>query len=130
MQQIVITDPVGLRQAIHFAQENKCAMELAASIMNLLLAITSDMVDQSEAKYKSNGRNVVANIGRDFAPYSFAWHIMGDTDDQGRGGECIYNGGLIYHGPGSPGDGSAPAYSVSLSYVMGNAPTHSWSIHT
>ena len=37
-----------------------------------------------------------------------------------------FDGGLIYHGPGQPGDGSAPAFSVE---VGGPEGPH-WSIHT
>jgi hypothetical protein len=48
-------------------------------------------------------------LGADFAPHSF-W----------------FDGGLIYHGPGQPGDGSAPAFSVEV----GGPDGPHWSIHT
>jgi hypothetical protein len=37
-----------------------------------------------------------------------------------------FDGGLIYHGPGQPGDGSAPAFSVEV----GGPDGPHWSIHT
>jgi hypothetical protein len=36
----------------------------------------------------------------------------------------LYNGGLIYQGPGPPGDGSFPSLSLSLTRGMG------WFVHT
>lgn len=64
----------------------------------------------------------------DFAPMSFAFDLVqvksGETDYS-----RVYNGGLIYHGPGAPGDGSAPSLSVDLDYLA-NPGKHNWGIHT
>lgn len=62
--------------------------------------------------------NWCCHIGKDFAPYSFAFEMY--KDDQFR-----FNGGLIFHGShDNGGDGSAPTFSVNLSPVIG------WEVHT
>jgi len=67
------------------------------------------------------GGHNTCHLFPDFAPYSFAFRMADAT------GATWFNGGLIYHGPGQPGDGSAPAFSVDLS----NDPAvHRWSVHT
>lgn len=62
-------------------------------------------------------------------PYSLSWVIWRNAkvDISCDVSTATLVGGFIYHGPTSPGDGSAPAFSVSLDH---NAPTHSWGIHT
>jgi hypothetical protein len=77
--------------------------------------------------------SVTAEISYDFAPHSMGFAIWHDAPLEWYRPErakLALNGGFIYHGPSSPGDGSFPALSVSLDYVSGNAPKHSWSIHT
>ena len=61
----------------------------------------------------------VTVLVKDFAPYSFYFTIYNAA------GEQMLCGGIIYHGPGQPGDGSAPAFSVSMG---GSEPR--WEIHT
>ena len=61
-------------------------------------------------------------LHKDFAPYSFAFML----ETPGSQRRPIV-GGLIYNGPGQPGDGSGPAYSVNIDPP---ADLHSWSIHT
>jgi hypothetical protein len=72
------------------------------------------------------GKPTRTNLGYDFAPHSFAWceYFQPQTEDERKKPRFCMNGGLIYHGPGSPGDGGFPALSVSLSNSTG------WSIHT
>lgn len=54
---------------------------------------------------------------RDFAPWSFEWQIC-------RGGEVVYNGGLIYFGAGDSGV-DAPQLFVRL-----GDQSEGWSIHS
>src|SRR5262249_3059027 len=61
---------------------------------------------------------------KDFAPYSFYFVVQRRKPDGTY--EHWFDGGLIYHGPGQPGDGSAPAFSVEV----GGPDGPHWSIHT
>ena len=63
-------------------------------------------------------------LGADFAPHSFYFKMHRLLPDGTY--KFWFDGGLIYHGPGQPGDGSAPAFSVE---VGGPEGPH-WSIHT
>lgn len=73
-------------------------------------------------EYLSNyrGGGCVAVLTKDFAPHSFEFAVCAPA------GKLLFNGGLIYLGPGSPGDGSFPVLSVSLS--TDTRPR--WEIHT
>lgn len=63
------------------------------------------------------------DIYKDFAPMSFEWAI--GVPAEGGARQCVFNGGLIYHGAhDGGGNGSAPTFSVCLN------PTDGWSIHT
>jgi hypothetical protein len=76
-----------------------------------------------DGSLKAAERRSDVKIFADFAPLS-----MGFTIAYPEGfGLC---GGWIYAGPGQPGDGSGPAYSVNLGSLFGNMPRHSWSVHT
>lgn len=123
-KQILISDPVQLVTAIHFARENGCEKELAVKFLHLLEICASGMWQKTvDGVIEPSAGEQKAEIGYDFAPYSFSFVMLHD-------GKRDMNGGFIYAGPGAPGDGSFPSLSVNLSYVTGNAPTHSWSIHT
>lgn len=114
MSQIIISDPVGIRDAIEFADKAGCIDQLGRDIVKLLRCLTVGMT-------KENNRT--AELGYDFAPHSMSFAIRdGDT--------FIFNGGWIYAGPGAPGDGSFPSLSVDLNSLSGNAPKHAWNIHT
>jgi len=63
-------------------------------------------------------------LGADFAPHSFYFKMHRLLPDGTY--KFWFDGGLIYHGPGQPADGSAPAFSVE---VGGPEGPH-WSIHT
>lgn len=64
-------------------------------------------------------------IGKDFAPHSFTFSLEVKVG-QGKGGyRLLFNGGIIYSGPGVPSDGSFPSLSVNI-----GKPKHGWSIHT
>ena len=67
-------------------------------------------------------------ISKDFAPYSFVWGLYRIPTEVGVHGKLVINGGLIYHAPQSPGDGSFPSLSVSLGDSRLFTPY--WSIHT
>jgi hypothetical protein len=55
----------------------------------------------------------------DFAPHSLTWSVVKEN------GDCVYNGGLIYHGSHDRGgDGGPPTFSVSLN------PSRGWEIHS
>lgn len=54
---------------------------------------------------------------KDFAPLSLTWGILRED------GECVYNGGLIYHGPGVAGH-EFPVLAVTLDSTPG------WQIHS
>jgi hypothetical protein len=126
MSAIIITNPEKLREAIQFAQENKCVEQLGIGLVRLLSTLTAGMTLTND---------MVAEVSGDFAPQSMRFVIWRNTKWLYEHAPTVrdnfsFNGGWIYHGPTSPGDGSAPSFSVSLEYVAGHAPTHSWSVHT
>ena len=61
---------------------------------------------------------------KDFAPLSFEFRMERREPDGSY--RYWFNGGVIYHGPDCPGDGSFPSLSVDLS---GDDTPH-WGIHT
>jgi hypothetical protein len=71
------------------------------------------------------GKRSQCVLSWDFAPHSFtfAHYVLPDATKSGKR-EFYMNGGLIYSGPGSPGDGSFPALSVNLHEGVG------WFCHT
>lgn len=118
MSHILITDPAGLREAIAFAENAGCIDQLGRDLVNLFRVLTVGMTKENDRK---------AELGTDFAPHSFSFAIWEGVKDRQH---LVLNGGWIYAGPGAPGDGSFPSFSVNLSYVMGQSPKHSWTIHT
>lgn len=58
----------------------------------------------------------------DFAPQSFTFCLY--RTEEGKEPVFWFNGGLIYQGPDSPADGSAPSFTVSLASGRG------WFVHT
>jgi hypothetical protein len=125
MSAILISDPASLREAIGFAIDNNCVEQLGVGLVRLFQTLTVGMT-------KDNNR--VAQVLKDFAPHSLGFAIFDNVriSFEEKPSRCnfLMNGGWIYAGPGSPGDGSAPAFSVNLDYVAGHAPKHSWSVHT
>jgi hypothetical protein len=118
MSQIIITDPVGLREAIDFAEKAGCTEQLGRDLIKLLRTLTIGMARENDR---------TARLSRDFAPYSFDFAIWDGVLSRET---LVLNGGWIYAGPGAPGDGSAPSFSVDLSYMTGQRPVHSWNVHT
>lgn len=119
MSTITITDPVGLREAIEFAQKAGCTDQLGRDLVKLFHCLTSGMTKDGDQ---------VAHLGSDFAPLSMAFAIW-RAEPRSRA-NLVLNGGWIYAGPGAPGDGSAPSFSVDLSWATGQRPAHSWNLHT
>jgi hypothetical protein len=78
------------------------------------------------------GRSNWVELYSDFAPHSFGFCLYRiENPDAPRGtplsrGRFVFNGGLIYHGPQCPADGSFPSLSVSLS---GRTDAR-WEVHT
>jgi hypothetical protein len=71
------------------------------------------------------GARSQCRLGGDFAPHSFGFcHYILPADARDGKRTFAMNGGLIYSGPGSPGDGSFPALSVNLHSGVG------WFRHT
>ena len=70
------------------------------------------------------GRKSQCVLGYDFAPHSFSFchYILPEKPGDQR--QFGMNGGLIYSGPASPGDGSFPALTVNLHNGVG------WFCHT
>ena len=68
-------------------------------------------------------KNIAANhngrleLVRDFAPLSLCWGIIKEN------GDCVFNGGLIYHGPGVLSH-EFPVLTVTLSDNVG------WQLHS
>jgi hypothetical protein len=119
MSQIIINDPVTLREAIDFADRNGCIDQLGRDLLKLLRTLTVGMSRDNDRK---------AHVNKDFAPMSMSFAIW---DGAIARENLVFNGGWIYAGPGAPGDGSAPSFTVNLNYVMGGEmPLHSWTIHT
>jgi hypothetical protein len=130
LHRIVIASPLKFREAYDFAQNENCLTEFALAYVRMLRTMTTDMVKSIDGVTPVPD-NVTGWVHKDFGvPYSFNWAVMKGTDKHGEDGKCVYHGGLVYAGPGQPGDGSGPAFCVSLSYVAGQAPKHSWGLHT
>jgi hypothetical protein len=68
------------------------------------------------------GHNYQCMLGKDFAPFSFDFALYRPGVKDAR--KYIFNGGLIFSGPGSLADGSFPALSVNLHDGIG------WFCHT
>jgi hypothetical protein len=118
MSQIIISDPVGLREAIEFAQKAGCVDQLGRDLIKLLQVLTVGMTKDGDRK---------AELGSDFAPLSLRFAIW---DGELSRETMLLNGGWIYAGPGAPGDGSGPSFSCDLSWAMGQRPVYSWNVHT
>jgi hypothetical protein len=127
MSAIYITDPVKLREAIEFAQNAGCLDQFALGFVRLMQTLSAGMTDDNEQ---------VAQVSGDFAPHSFSFAIWRDVQVRydavqlPQRDKLLLNGGFIYAGPGAPGDGSGPSFSVDLSWVTGQRPLHSWNVHT
>ena len=65
------------------------------------------------------------HLYKDFAPFSFGFSITKRQKDGTY--SHWFEGGLIYRGPGQPGDGSGPSFNVQ---VAPSEKVHSWSINT
>jgi hypothetical protein len=118
MNEFIISDPVALKGILEFARESGCFDQFAQDFCRLLMVLTGPMTPESDIK---------AEIMKDFAPHSMAFAMWRGEKSHSN---LMLNGGLIYAGPGAPGDGSAPSLSVDLSWVAGQRPRHSWNIHT
>ena|SRR5664279_6388521 len=118
MSRIIFNNPTQLLGAIRFAREAGCTDQLGRDLLRLIECLGVGMTADNERR---------AEVWPDFAPHSLAWCIY---DGQPAIEHVVLAGGWIYAGPTAPGDGSFPGLSVNLDYVMGQAPTHSWSVHT
>jgi hypothetical protein len=137
MKAILISDPLKLRSIIDFANRVGAIDQLGRDLVALLTLATNPMIGGADdkGKLKESEGSHISEIGCDFAPMSMSFVLW-------RGGEHAIRprsewrsnaalvGGFIYAGPGSPGDGSAPAFSVDLAWVTGQRPHHSWNLHT
>ena len=137
-KQILIEDPVALRNMWTFAVNNGCQAEFAESFMRLLSFVTAGMIEDThgkegskqETRFAATEGDQVAVISKDFAPFSLRFFVTNGTASSPREWhrrEGFSNGGFIYEGPGCPSDGSAPSLSVSLTP---STKKHSWNIHT
>lgn len=84
--------------------------------------------EEMETYVKDYGQNRFSiDVFPDWAPHSFAFSMLDANTDQ-----HIFNGGIIYSGPGLAGgagqksDGSFPSLTVDLCPVAG----HHWGMHT
>jgi hypothetical protein len=75
------------------------------------------------ANYGGAGRTV-CRLVKDFAPQSFRF-VMSRVPPDGGPPLPWFDGGLIYHGPGSSG-GAFPTLAVDV----GDDPRPHWSVHT
>jgi len=130
MSAIIITNPAKLRDAIEFAMEvdeaaknADCTRALGNGLIRLFYTLAIGM---------SADNDRVAVVHNDFAPHSLGWAVFDNAKCHYdvSAGNRVMNGGWIYAGPRAPGDGSGPSYSVSLAWVAGQEPVHSWSVHT
>lgn len=128
---ILFTDPVAFRDILLFAEKVGASDQLGRDLQRLFITLTGFMSRGADADGKEQPvatGDITARIGRDFAPYSLVWAVM---RGHGREAHCLYAGGFIYDGPGAPGDGSTPSFSVNLGRLSpGGRPLHSWNIHT
>ena len=119
MATITFENPTKLLEAIRFAREAGCAERLGLDLLRLIECLGVGMTADNE-------RTAIAYP--DFAPHSLSWAIWNGRDRSRE--NLLLNGGWIYDGPGCPSDGSFPSLAVNLDRLTGDAPTHSWSIHT
>ena len=136
MHKIEITDPVRLRAAIEFADEQGCLEQFGTDLCRLLQVLTADMVQYPGADGSNIGPSegrYIAEITYDFAPHSFGfaiWNLTKPNAEKSRD-TLTLNGGWIYSGPGCRSDGSFPSLTVSLDDVSGQPrPKHKWRCHT
>ena len=99
------------------AKELGCAKSLDDTLEYL-----NTYANRPGCRYEKEGTR--CKLFDDFAPHSFLFY-MEHGDGQG-GWKHWFTGGLIYHGPTSPGDGSFPALSVSLN----KSTEPRWEVHT
>jgi hypothetical protein len=69
------------------------------------------------------GEKAQTQLSYDFAPHAFSFGVYGLSNGE-KPHRLHLNGGLIFSGPSSPGDGSFPALTVNLSDSVG------WFTHT
>ncbi len=76
--------------------------------------------------YRLRGEHpTICNVYADFAPHSLYFELVEDYS-----GDRVFNGGIIYSGPGLPSNGGAPSFTVSLDDDAARGRKHMWSIHT
>lgn len=110
-------------EAIEFAIRHNCLCQLVRDVSYIC---------------NGSGREGPTKVvlGHDFAPLSFTFAKFVGLNNDGKltmqmdevaSWKFMFNGGLIYEGPGQVCDGSAPTFTVSL----GESRTvHSWGCHT
>ena len=134
MQSITILCPARIRSMIDFAHRNGCEAQLGIAFLRLLSTCSQAMIEpETDPKriaegleWKEKEVSHIAQIVSDWAPQSLGFAVyQGLVEREFR----VLNGGFIYCGPGQPGDGSAPALTVSLEAPQSGV-VHSWGIHT
>jgi len=111
---LVIQAKERMKEVLDFATENDCI----EAFLNRLIYLS----------YSPDG-NTRCILHHDFAPLSFAF-VMERMRANERKWNFIYNGGLLYSGPGVPLNGSYPSLSVSLNADAAAGKIHMWSVHT
>jgi hypothetical protein len=91
-------------------------LEFAKTINDESLQHCLDNIKRVEENYKERGQTIETEIYLDWAKRSFAFYRK--TPE----GQCILNGGIIYHG--SPNEGYQEGGSVQIN------PSYGWQIHT
>ena len=121
MNRLTFENPEALVEIIQFARQNNCLDQLAAGLLQMLQCATIGMS-------KTSQRSAV--VAKDFAPHSLTWCLWNGCPARQN---VVLAGGLIYEGPGVPGNGSSPALSVNLETATGQhdpATKHQWRVHT
>lgn len=114
---LIIEDSAQFNLRAIFEHANNAPPEVAKTLVNCFAFLTNyGVIREAGSKEVEKVRRV--RIFSDFAPYSLGFTI---EDNEGN---FQFNGGIIYQGPESPADGSAPSFSVSLHNKVG------WFIHT
>lgn len=108
-----------LLEAVKFATEHGLLEQLLDQLDYLRHYANGD-----DCSYdKSLGKDTRCSLYEDFAPLSFTFNIEYRTAPDAPW-KRMFNGGLIYQGPGQPADGSMPSLTVSLAEGVG------WFVHT
>ncbi len=116
----------GVREKAHAMGIGRDLERKIGQLYNMTFTCTRD--DEGFDRKLEQTRRVI--IGKDFAPLSFDWALYRPPVQSGKDRTFVMNGGLIYHGPTCPGDGSSPSLTVDMDWSINGRRDSYWGLHT